>query len=117
MNVITAIKQDEGLMTYFDKRTPEDGRINWNWQRERIYNWVRALAPPYPGAFCFLGDVKITINRILFSDFGFFSKTKNGTVVALAKDSFIVKTQNGCIEVADYSIENNIMLSKGDVLN
>jgi methionyl-tRNA formyltransferase len=114
---ITAIKQDENLMTYFGKRTPEDGRINWNWQRERIYNWVRALAHPYPGAFCFLRDVRIIINRIVFSDLGFFSDTGNGTVVSVAEDSFIVKTQNGCIEVVDYNIENNIMPSKEDVLN
>ncbi|MBO6762588.1 MAG: hypothetical protein JJ909_16650, partial [Roseivirga sp.] len=34
-------KQDESLATYFGKRTPEDGEINWNWQKERIMNWVR----------------------------------------------------------------------------
>jgi methionyl-tRNA formyltransferase len=110
-------KQDETLMTYFGKRTPEDGGINWDWQRERIYNWVRALAPPHPGAFCFLENTKIIINRIVLSDFGFFYHIDNGTIVTVAKNSFIVKTPNGCIEVIDYSIVGDTVLSKGDVLS
>jgi methionyl-tRNA formyltransferase len=69
---IPAIKQNENLMTYFGKRTSEDGGINWNWQRERIYTWVRALAHSYSGAFCFLRDVRIIINRMVFLDIGFF---------------------------------------------
>jgi len=39
---------------YFGRRTPEDGRIDWSWPAARIHNLVRAVAPPYPGAF---GDV------------------------------------------------------------
>jgi methionyl-tRNA formyltransferase len=39
---------------YFGRRTPEDGRIEWSWPAIRIHNLVRAVAPPYPGAF---GDV------------------------------------------------------------
>jgi methionyl-tRNA formyltransferase len=39
---------------YFGRRTPEDGRIDWNWPAARVHNLVRAVAPPYPGAF---GDV------------------------------------------------------------
>jgi methionyl-tRNA formyltransferase len=39
---------------YFGRRTPEDGRIEWSWPAARIHNLVRAVAPPYPGAF---GDV------------------------------------------------------------
>jgi methionyl-tRNA formyltransferase len=113
---ITGRKQNESLMSYFEKRIPEDGRINWDWQRERIYNWVRALAPSYPGAFCFYKNTKIIINQILFSDHGFFSNTANGTIATVAKNSFIIKTQNGCIEVVDYKLSDDVVLSKGDIL-
>ena len=111
-------KQNEYLSTYFCKRTPEDGKILFDWQRERIYNWVRALAPPfYPGAFCFLGDKKIIINKILLSNLGFSCNTRNGMVLDTGKGSLIVKTQNGCIEVVDYyKQDNNIIIKKGDVL-
>ncbi len=33
---------------------PEDGRIDWRWPAERIYNLIRAVTDPYPGAFCLL---------------------------------------------------------------
>ena len=110
-------KQDEYLKTYFGKRTPEDGKIVWDWQRERIYNWVRALAPPYPGAFCFFGESKIVINKIKLSDFGFSCDMKNGIVCDVNTASVIVKTPNGCVEILDYIVNENIIsFKKGDIL-
>lgn len=51
-NTVELIPQDEFEATYTIKRTPEDGKINWNLSSERIYNLIRALSHPYPGAFC-----------------------------------------------------------------
>jgi methionyl-tRNA formyltransferase len=116
MGKLISVKQNAWLATYFDKRISEDGRINWDWQRERIYNWVRALAPPYPGAFCYLDNSKVIIKEIRFSDHGFLPATKNGTIVDIQNNSFIVKTSNGCIEITDYTIEANIILTKENVL-
>jgi methionyl-tRNA formyltransferase len=36
---------------YFGRRGPEDGRIDWSQPAVRIHNLVRAVAPPFPGAF------------------------------------------------------------------
>jgi methionyl-tRNA formyltransferase len=36
---------------YFGRRTPEDGRIDWTRSAVEIHNLVRAVAPPFPGAF------------------------------------------------------------------
>ena len=36
---------------YFGRRRPEDGRIDWSHPAARIHNLVRAVAPPFPGAF------------------------------------------------------------------
>ena len=38
--------------SYFGGRRPEDGRIDWMKSARDIHNLVRAVAPPYPGAFC-----------------------------------------------------------------
>ncbi len=38
--------------SYFGGRKPEDGRIDWRKSARDIHNLVRAVAPPYPGAFC-----------------------------------------------------------------
>jgi methionyl-tRNA formyltransferase len=37
--------------SYFGGRKPEDGRIDWRKSADEIHNLVRAVAPPYPGAF------------------------------------------------------------------
>ena len=36
---------------YFGRRRPEDGRIDWSQPAARIHDLVRAVAPPFPGAF------------------------------------------------------------------
>ena len=36
---------------YFSGRKPEDGRIDWRQSAWSIHNLIRAVAPPYPGAF------------------------------------------------------------------
>lgn len=37
--------------SYFGGRRPEDGRIDWSRGAAAVHNLVRAVAPPYPGAF------------------------------------------------------------------
>jgi len=36
---------------YYGRRTPEDGRIDWSRSAIEIHNLIRAVAPPFPGAF------------------------------------------------------------------
>ena len=44
------IPNDIARGSYFGRRTPEDGRIDWRKRAVDIHNLVRAVAPPYPGA-------------------------------------------------------------------
>lgn len=37
--------------SYFGRRTPEDGRIDWSQAALSVHNLIRAVAPPYPPAF------------------------------------------------------------------
>ena len=37
--------------SYFGGRKPADGQILWNQTAQQVHNLVRAVAPPYPGAF------------------------------------------------------------------
>ena len=52
--------------SYFGGRKPEDGRIHWEQTAAQVYNLIRAVAPPYPGAFTDVatanGTERITIN-------------------------------------------------------
>ncbi len=37
--------------SYFGGRKPEDGHIHWRQTAKQVHDLVRAVAPPYPGAF------------------------------------------------------------------
>ena len=43
--------QDESQASYFGGRKPDDGRIDWHADAQLIFNLIRALTHPYPGAF------------------------------------------------------------------
>jgi methionyl-tRNA formyltransferase len=53
--------QDNEKATYFGGRKPEDGEIDWDRPAGRIYDLIRAVTEPYPGAFTFLPEGKIFI--------------------------------------------------------
>ena len=50
------IAQKEGEASYFGRRKPEDGRIDWSQSAKTIHNLVRGVAPPYPGALTSIAD-------------------------------------------------------------
>ncbi|MDD5344409.1 MAG: formyltransferase [Smithella sp.] len=55
-------KQDLSQGSYYGGRRPEDGRIDWKKSAGEIYNLIRGVTEPYPGAFAFLDkDEKIII--------------------------------------------------------
>lgn len=55
------LPQDESQATKFGRRRPEDGEIDWNKSAVQIYNLIRAVTHPFPGAFTHVGDVKTFI--------------------------------------------------------
>jgi methionyl-tRNA formyltransferase len=52
--IVLRVSQNLSLGSYYGGRSPEDGRIDWNWPSIKIYNLIRAVTIPYPGAFTFL---------------------------------------------------------------
>lgn len=42
--------------SYFGRRRPEDGRVRWDAPAIEIHNLIRAVAPPFPGAFAAFGS-------------------------------------------------------------
>ena len=54
--------------SYFGGRKPEDGRIDWKQGARAIHNLVRAVAPPYPGAFTEIDGRRLAIDRTRLLD-------------------------------------------------
>jgi len=58
---ISLTPQDESRASYYGRRTPADGELHWDKSARDLYNLVRAVTQPYPGAFSFAGDRKLTV--------------------------------------------------------
>jgi len=55
--------QDLANGSYHGARRPQDGRIDWSKSAAAIHNLVRAVAPPFPGAFAEDGGRVLRILR------------------------------------------------------
>jgi methionyl-tRNA formyltransferase len=60
--------QDLASGSYFGARRPEDGRIDWRRPAREIHDLVRAVAPPYPGAFADLEGRRVRILQTWWAD-------------------------------------------------
>jgi methionyl-tRNA formyltransferase len=61
------VPQDSSKASYYRRRKPEDGRIDWALMSDRqVYDLVRALVSPWPGAFTFTpDDEKVIIEKYM----------------------------------------------------
>lgn len=115
-NSLNRKQQAHEKATFFGKRTPEDGRIDWSWHKERIYNWVRAQAHPYPGAFTFYNGSKVVIDKIDFSDMGYNYAMENGSIIKSDNNVPYVKTSNGVIKLTNIRNQSTIKFIENGIL-
>lgn len=85
--------QDESQATYFGRRRPEDGRIDWNKSALEIYNLIRAVTHPFPGAFAELDGNKYFIWKALPAE----GKGIPGTVIS--REPLVVATGCGALKI------------------
>jgi methionyl-tRNA formyltransferase len=57
--------QNLALGGYFGRRTQSDGAIDWRHGVAAVHNLVRAVAPPYPGAFALASGLQLKVYRTL----------------------------------------------------
>ncbi|MDR0292217.1 MAG: formyltransferase [Elusimicrobium sp.] len=84
--------------TYFGRRTPEDGRIDWSWDEIKIYNLIRAVTKPFPGAFAEAEGKKILIWKAKPLDKK--SGAPAGTIIS--RKPFIVATGGKDLEILEF---------------
>jgi methionyl-tRNA formyltransferase len=59
----TALSQplDLAAGSYFGRRRPDDGRIDWRCGARAVHDLVRAVAPPFPGAFTEVNGCRLAV--------------------------------------------------------
>ncbi len=118
-NEVCFAPQPPGEPTYYPKRSPEDGAIDWFQSTEAIYNLIRAVAPPYPGAFSSLAGRRVEIHAAQPFDQTLFGReVQPGTVVDIvgSLQQFVVKTADGSLLVTKFAGIGIEEISAGAVL-
>jgi methionyl-tRNA formyltransferase len=54
--------------SYFGRRRPEDGRIDWRKGATSIHDLVRAVAPPFPGAFSDVAGFRVFVHKTILDE-------------------------------------------------
>jgi len=103
------IKQDESKSTWLKRRKPEDGIIDWNRSVQDLYNWVRALTRPYPGAFSYYEGKKLFVWEAKFTDKQ--TDIKPGTIISANDSGIEVATADGVIMLTDIELEGNDIIN------
>jgi len=55
------VPQDESRASFYGRRGPEDGRVEWTWPAARVANMIRAVTHPFPGAFAGDGTERLRL--------------------------------------------------------
>jgi methionyl-tRNA formyltransferase len=102
---VRLVAQDLTRGSYFGGRRPDDGRIDWTKDAWSVHNLVRAVAPPYPGAFAYLDGRRVGLSAAQpFDGTLFASDVAAGTIVdiSVARGTFVVKTVDGSLLVTEF---------------
>ncbi len=90
---ISPIKQSSKNVRCLKQRNQFDGKIDWhNMSANKVFNMVRALARPYPGAFYEDNKKKIKINKCKISLIN--NNSKPGKIFYFKKNKFIKCSKN-----------------------
>lgn len=95
--------------SYFGGRKAEDGRIDWRLTAMQIHNLIRAVAPPYPGAFCDVSGKRIQIFSTIYKP-----QTTSGPVALFAaSDTLYIRcADGGMLKVLSATVNQQPLTSK-----
>lgn len=101
---LTPKKQDDGQATLAPLLKKEDGLIDWKMKATALANRVRGLSP-WPVAYTFFGEERWNIWKAV-STIG-ATTDKPGTIVAVDKQSILVATGEGMLDVREIQTANS----------
>jgi len=97
--------QDHSQATYRSLRTKENGEIKWDSSSREIYNLVRAISHPYPGAHTFYKGIELKIIKVLEAPLvqEQYAGIRPGTIIDVMYDGRVtVKTGDNAVIIKDF---------------
>ena len=96
--------------SYFGGRKPADGRIDWTKSAVQIYNLVRGVTHPYPGAFTSLGGDTV----VIWQAWPVAGSGAPGRIVS--QNPLLVGTGDGLLEIRSLQIEGEQECTAADFI-
>jgi UDP-4-amino-4-deoxy-L-arabinose formyltransferase/UDP-glucuronic acid dehydrogenase (UDP-4-keto-hexauronic acid decarboxylating) len=95
-------KQDLKAGSYYGGRRPEDGRIDWKKSAGEIYNLIRGVTRPYPGAFALMENNEKII--IWWAEPQEWNKSAAAGDVGIRSQDVLVQTGENAIKLLEIEI-------------
>lgn len=109
--------QDQTQATFTCKRLPDDNQIDWTQPTATIYNLIRAVTTPYPGAFTTLAGRKLTIWRARPVERRYVGSVPGRVVEIKPGEGCVVLTGDGALLVSEVQLEGEGRSEAPAVLN
>lgn len=93
------VPQDETRASWWGKRGPDDGLIDWNAPARAIVRLVRTASRPYPGAYTYYRGRKVILWRARETDLPFRGVV--GRVLQVRDGEVLVQTGDGLLLIAE----------------
>ena len=107
---VVSINQDSihPVGMYCTQRKKGDEVIDWAQSSRDIFNFIRAICEPGPGARSHIGDEEIIINeaKLICNAPEYIGIC--GAIIGIDSETFVVKTKDTSIRITDYSFSKNI---------
>lgn len=116
---ITIRTESKDYDSWYQKRTAQDGKVDFHARTRDIYNLIRGVASPFPGAFAYVNEQKEEQKMVIWEAHPFdeiidFSAYAPGEVVDIFDDKLIVRTVDGSLLIGRYEFDGEVQ--KGDIL-
>ena len=108
-------QESKDFDSWYMKRTAADGKIDFRGRTRDIYNLIRGVAAPFPGAFAMCAGEKVTVwEAHPFDEMIDFSAYTPGEVVDVFDGKPVVRTVDGSLLIDRYECRRAI--EAGDIL-
>jgi Methionyl-tRNA formyltransferase len=99
---IQYLKQKPNDGNSWRKRSASDGNIDWRMSKCAIYNLVRALSEPYPGASFEYNEKRIRVWRCEEEESSEYKNIEPGKILSVeSSNNYRIKAYDGIIHVTD----------------
>lgn len=106
-------RQDEALASYFPRRTEQDDIINWRCSARQVYNLIRGLSSPLPGAVSWLNGRSVVLRKAQPKSDEVPPGMAPGTLLGLTPTEVLITTGEGLLLLSHIDFDGEKCVNAG----